>query len=173
MMDIPLRLLGWAVHLTAFGLLAIAVVTVLHEDQVGVAAAGVLLGIVYAAGPSVEDRPVAGQVWLAAVTALWLALAVAAAPFVWPVFPLLFAYVRMLPLWLAMFGVGTVTAVAVLAAAWHAGELTMPLVAGPGLAAAVVTLLALACQAMRAEAARALGEQAGRLLDEQAARPHP
>ncbi|MEW9554020.1 hypothetical protein [Nonomuraea sp. NPDC050783] len=157
MMDIPLRLLGWAVHLAAFGLLAIAVVAVLREDQVAVAAAGVLLGAGYAAGPSAEGRPVAGRVWLGALTALWLALAVASGAFVWPVFPLLFAYPRVLPLWQAMFGVGVVTPVATLVAVWHAGEVTMPLVAGPGMAAAVVTLLALACRALREEAVRGPG----------------
>ncbi|MGW2145238.1 hypothetical protein ACWCOT_13095 [Nonomuraea bangladeshensis] len=152
MMDIPLRLLAWAMHLTVFGLLAMAVVTVLREDQVGIAAGGVLLGALYAAGPSAEGRPVAGPVWLGAVTALWLALAVVSAPFVWPAFPLLHAFVRVLPLWLAMFGVGAVTSAAILAAVWHAGELMVPLVVGPALAAVVVTLLALACRSMREHA---------------------
>ncbi|QYC38263.1 hypothetical protein Nocox_03165 [Nonomuraea coxensis DSM 45129] len=170
-MDIPLRLLAWAVHLTLFGLLAMAVVTVLREDQVGVAAGGVLLGALYAAGPSMEGRPVAGPVWLGAVTALWLVLAVASAPFVWPAFPLLYSYVRVLPLWLAMFGVGAVTSVAILAAAWHAGEPAVPLVVGPALAAAVVTLLALACRSMREQAGPTARDLAGLAARERPAPP--
>ncbi|WP_143082217.1 hypothetical protein [Nonomuraea wenchangensis] len=171
MMDIPLRLLTWAVHLTVFGLLAMAVVTVLREDQVGIAAGGVLLGALYAAGPSVEGRPVAGPVWLGALTALWLVLAVASAPFVWPAFPLLYTYVRVLPLWLAMFGVGAVTSAAILAAAWHAGEPAVPLVVGPALAAVVVTLLALACRSMREHADRPVPEHPGRTAQERPAPP--
>ncbi len=54
----------------------------------------------------------------------------------------------MLPLWAAMFGVTVLTSSAIIAAAWHAGELTVPLLVGPGVAAVVVTLLALACEAM-------------------------
>ncbi|TMR93086.1 hypothetical protein [Nonomuraea basaltis] len=154
MMDIPLRLLRLAVHVTACGLLAIAVVTVLREGQAAEAVGGVLLGLVYAAGPAVEGRPVPGRVWLALVTAGWLVLAVASPPFVWLAFPLLFAYLHALPLWGAMFGVGVLTSVAVMAAAWHAGGLTVPLVLGPGVAAVVVTLLALACRTLRAEAER-------------------
>lgn len=152
--DIPLRLLGWAVHVTACGLLLIAVVAVLREGRTAEAAGGVLLGLVYAVGPAVERRPMPGRVWLALVTAGWVVLAVVAPPFVWLAFPLLFAYPRVLPLWAAMFGVGALTSVAILAAAWHAGGLTVPLVLGPGVAAVMVTLLALACRALRAEADR-------------------
>lgn len=152
MADIPLWLLRWAVHLTACALLLIAVTAVLREGRTAEAAGGVLLGLVYAAGPAIEGRPVAGRVWLALVTAGWVVLAVVAPPFVWLAFPLLFAYLHMLALWIAMFGVGALTSAAILVAAWHAGELTVPLVLGPGVAAVVVTLLALACRALRAEA---------------------
>ncbi|MEV5895535.1 hypothetical protein [Nonomuraea fuscirosea] len=153
MMDVPLRLLRWAVHVTAGGLLAMAVITMLREDRAEVAAGGALLALVYAAAPAFRRGEVAGQVrlahvWLGLVTAGWAVLAVAAAPFVWLAFPLLFAYLRVLPLWAAMFGVTVLTSSAILAAAWHAGELTVPLLVGPGVAAIVVTLLALACEAM-------------------------
>lgn len=163
MMDVPLRLLRWAVHVTACGLLAMAVITMLREDRAEVAAGGALLALVYAAAPAFRRQTVAvpafrrgegtGQVrlahvWLGLVTAGWAVLAVAAAPFVWLAFPLLFAYLRVLPLWAAMFGVTVLTSSAILAAAWHAGELTVPLLVGPGVAALVVTLLALACEAM-------------------------
>ncbi|MER7427078.1 hypothetical protein ABT362_30165 [Nonomuraea rubra] len=154
MTDVPLRLLSWAVHVTAFGLLAIAVVGALREDRPGPAAGGVLLGLLYAAGPAVQARAVAGPAWLGLVTGGWAVLAVLAPPFVWVAFPLLFAYLHVLPLWGAMFGVTVLTSAAVVAAAWHAGELTTPLLVGPGVAAAVVTLLALACKALRAEADR-------------------
>ncbi|MEV4016634.1 hypothetical protein AB0J35_39665 [Nonomuraea angiospora] len=152
MMDIPSRLLRWAVHATACGLLVLAVVGSLREDRVAVAVGGLVLGAAYAAGPVASgSRRV---VWLGLVTAGWVVLAVAAPPFVWLAFPLLFAYLDVLPLWGAMFGVTVLTSAAILAAAWHAGELTLPLVLGPGVGAAVVTLLALACKALRREVER-------------------
>ncbi|TDE60398.1 hypothetical protein E1295_00745 [Nonomuraea mesophila] len=154
MPNLPLRLLQWATHVTACGLLLMAVVTVLLDGLAAVAAAGVLLGLVYAAGPALERRPVPALVWLGLVTGGWAALAVAAPPFVWPVFGLLFAYLRMLPLWAAMFGMTVLTFAAIAAAVWHAGELTVPLVLGPALAAVLVTLLGLACEVLHSEAAR-------------------
>ncbi|MGW4798215.1 hypothetical protein ACWEPC_37935 [Nonomuraea sp. NPDC004297] len=154
MIDVPLRLLRWAVHATACGLLAIAVLGVLREGRVAPAVGGVLFGLLYAAGPPILGRPVAGRVWLGLVTSGWAVLAVVSPPFVWVAFPLLFAYLEVLPLWGATFGVTVLTSAAILTAAWHAGELTMPLLVGPGVAAVVVTLLALACQALRAEAER-------------------
>nr|SBO91769.1 two component system histidine kinase [Nonomuraea gerenzanensis] len=147
-------MLGWAVHVTACGLLAIAVVGMLREDRAGVAVGGVLLGLLYAVGPAVQGRAVVAPVWLGLVTGGWVVLAVAAPAFVWVAFPLLYAYLSVLPLWGAMFGVAVLTSAAIVAAAWHAGELTTPLLVGPGVAAVVVTLLALACKALRAEADR-------------------
>ncbi|MFI7641147.1 hypothetical protein [Nonomuraea sp. NPDC049400] len=150
MMDAPSRLLRWAVHATVCGLLAIAVVSSLREDHVAVAVGGVLLGLAYAAGglAAVQAR---GPVWLVVVTTGWMVLAAMAPPFVWLAFPLLFVYLDLLPLWAAMFGVAVVTSAAILAAAWHAGELTLPLVVGPGVGAAVVTLLVLTCRALEVE----------------------
>ncbi|MGN9841464.1 hypothetical protein ACTMTI_25385 [Nonomuraea sp. H19] len=152
-----MRLLRSAVLVTACGLLLVAVAGVLGEDRVAVAFGGVLLGLLYGAGPAVEGRPVPGRVWLALVTAGWVVLAVAAPAFVWLAFPLLFAYLHVLPLWGAMFGVAVLTSAAIAAAAWHAGGLTVPLVVGPAVAAVVVTLLALACRALTAEADRPPG----------------
>ncbi|MEV4582971.1 hypothetical protein AB0K16_58160 [Nonomuraea jabiensis] len=152
MMDIPSRLLRWAVHATACGLLVLAVLSSLREDRVAVAAGGLALGVAYAAGPMTSGGRRVG--WLGLVTAGWVVLAVAAPPFVWLAFPLLFAYLDVLPLWGAMFGVAVLTSAAILAAAWHAGELTLPLVLGPSVGAAVVTLLALACKALRREVER-------------------
>ncbi|WP_379520700.1 hypothetical protein [Nonomuraea insulae] len=150
-MDVPLRLLSWAVHATAYGLLAMAAVVALRDDHVAVAAGGALLALLYSCGPTLQGREIARRVWLGLVTAGWAVLAVAAPSFVWLAFPLLFAYLNVLPLWGAMFGVAVLTSAAILAAAWHAGELTLPLLVGPGVAAVVVTLLALACKALRAE----------------------
>ncbi|MFI7135653.1 hypothetical protein ACIBQ1_59095 [Nonomuraea sp. NPDC050153] len=152
MMDIPSRLLRWAVHVTACGLLVLAVVSSLREGQMAVAAGGLLLGLAHAAGLVVSGGR--RGVWLGVVTAGWVVLAVAAPPYVWLAFPLLFAYLDVLPLWGAMFGVTVLTSAAILAAAWHAGELTLPLVVGPGIGAAVVTLLALAGKALRREVER-------------------
>ncbi|NJP91866.1 hypothetical protein HCN51_20785 [Nonomuraea sp. FMUSA5-5] len=150
MTDFPLRLLRSSVHVTAAGLLLIAVLGALREDRGWPAAGGVLLGLLYAAGPALQGRAVAGQVWLGLVTGWWAVLAVAAPPFVWVAFPLLFAYLHVLPLWGAMFGVAVLTSAAIVTAAWHAGELTTALLVGPGVAAVAVTLLALACKALRA-----------------------
>ncbi|MDX3104577.1 hypothetical protein ACIBO5_60490 [Nonomuraea angiospora] len=152
MMDIPSRLLRWAVHATACGLLVPAVVSSLREDRVAVAVGGLVLGVAYAAGPMMSG--VRRGVWLGLVTAGWVVLAVAAPPFVWLAFPLLFAYLDVLPLWGAMFGVAVLTSAAILAAVWHAGELTLPLVLGPSVGAAVVTMLALACKALACKALR-------------------
>ncbi|MEV4569315.1 hypothetical protein AB0K12_36580 [Nonomuraea sp. NPDC049419] len=151
-MNVPYRLLTWAVHATGLGVLAVSVVTTWQQDRLAVASGGVLLGLLYAAAPATPGP--ARAVWLGLVSAGWAVLAVAAPPFVWLAFPLLFAYLHVLPLWAAMFGVSVLTSSAIIAAAWHAGELTLPLLVGPGVAAAVVTLLALACKALRAELGR-------------------
>ncbi|MFC7590429.1 hypothetical protein ACFQYP_47075 [Nonomuraea antimicrobica] len=150
-----MRLLKWAAPVTACVLLAIDVVGAWRDGRTAVAVGGVLLGLVYAAGPAIEGRRrFARGLWLGLVTSGWAVLAVAAPPFVWLAFPLLFAYLHVLPLWAAMFGVAVLTSAATLAAAWHAGELAVPLLVGPGVAALVVTLLALACRALRAEMER-------------------
>ncbi|PZG21238.1 hypothetical protein [Nonomuraea aridisoli] len=151
MLDHPLRLLRWAVRLTACGLVLFAVVSVLREGRVTEAVGGVLLGLLYAAGAAFEGRPSPARVWLGLVTAGWLVLAVTAPPFVWVVFPLLFAYPQVLPLWAAMFGVTVLTSVTIAVSAWHAGGLSVPVLLGPGGAAVVVTMLALVCRALRAD----------------------
>ncbi|MFC4012728.1 hypothetical protein ACFOY2_36230 [Nonomuraea purpurea] len=162
MMDIPLRLLRWTAHVTACGLLVIAVITVLREGLVAPAVGGVLFGLAYAAALVCWRRVTWwGPVGLGVVTAGWAVLAVAAPPFVWLAFPLLFAYLELLPLWGAMFGVAVLTSAAILAAAWHAGEFTMALVVGPGAGAVVVTLLALACKALHAATRSKASDGAG------------
>ncbi|MFG1696813.1 hypothetical protein [Nonomuraea sp. NPDC049309] len=147
--DLPYRLLSWTVRATGLGVLAVAVAGTWQEERPAVASGGVLLGLLYAAAPAAPGP--GGAAWLMLVTAGWAVLAWAAPAFVWPAFPLLFAYLHVLPLWAAMFGVSALTSAAVLAAAWHAGELTLPLLVGPWVAASVVTLLALACKALGAE----------------------
>src|SRR5262245_15529205 len=147
MMDIPLRLLRWAVHVTTCGLLVIAVIAVLGEGRVAEAVGGLALGLVYAVGPAIKWPWVRGA-WLVAVTDGRMALAMVAPPFVWLALPLLFVYLDLLPLWLAMFGVTVLTSAAILAAAWHAGGVSVPLVVGPAVGAVVMTLLALVCKSL-------------------------
>jgi hypothetical protein len=158
-MDFPLssalRLLRWAVHGTFWALLAIALLAVLREERTAEVAGGVLLGVGYAVGQAFEGDPPhfeglgrLAHVWLGVVTAGWAVLAVAAPAFVWPAFPLLFAYLRLLPLWGAMFGVTVLTSAAVVAAGWHAGGVSVALLVGAGAGAAVVTVLALAYRAL-------------------------
>jgi hypothetical protein len=165
-MDFPLssalRLLRWAVHGTFWALLAIALLAAWRDELWAEFAGGVLLGAIYGVGQALEaDHPheglVLGRVWLGLATACWIPVAVAAPQFVWPAFPLIFAYLRLLPLWLAMFGVTVLTSAAILAAVWHAGGVSLALVLGPGAGAAVVTSLALAYNALRALTPRPAG----------------
>ncbi|MFI7697334.1 hypothetical protein ACIBQ6_50295 [Nonomuraea sp. NPDC049655] len=156
-MSSVLRLLRWSVHGAFWASLASAVVAVLGEERSAEAAGGVLLGLLYGLGQVIQGgppRPMLGRVWLGLVTACWAVLAVAAAPFVWAAFPLVFAYLRLLPLWAATFGVTVLTSAAITAAGWHAGELSAALVVGPAAGTAVVTLLALAYQELCAGSAR-------------------
>ncbi|GGT39678.1 hypothetical protein ACFFV7_40175 [Nonomuraea spiralis] len=168
MMDFPwlspvLRLLRWAVHGTFWALLVIALASVLDEGRSVEVAGGVLLGVLYGVGQVLQGDPphlagpgraALGRVWLGLVTACWAVLAVAAAPFVWAAFPLLFAYLRLLPVWAGTFGVTLLTSAAIVAAGWHAGELSAALVLGPLAGAVVVSSLALAYETLCAEWAR-------------------
>ncbi|MFI6180776.1 hypothetical protein ACIA8R_34965 [Nonomuraea sp. NPDC051191] len=156
-------MLRWSVHGTFWALLATALTDVLGEGRSAEAAGGVLLGVLYGVGQLLEGapphfagaaRPVLGRVWLGLVTACWAVLAVAAVPFVWTAFPLVFAYLRLLPLWAGTFGVTVLTSAAIMAAEWHAAELSAALVVGPAAGTAMVTLLALAYQALSAESIR-------------------
>ncbi|MFI9594420.1 hypothetical protein [Nonomuraea sp. NPDC052265] len=156
-------MLRWSVHGTFWALLAIALADALGEGRSAEVAGGALLGVLYGLGQVLEGapthfagpaRPLLGRVWLGLVTGCWAVLAVAAAPFVWAAFPLVFAYLRLLPLWAATFGVTVLTSAAIMAAGWHAGELSAALVVGPAAGTAMVTLLALAYRELCAEGAR-------------------
>ncbi|SDI56757.1 hypothetical protein [Nonomuraea jiangxiensis] len=167
MSDIPLRLLRWVVHVTTCLLLVIAVVAVLGEGRVAEALCGLVLGLAYAVGPALKQPWLRGA-WLVLVTDGWMALASVAPPFVWLALPLLFVYLDLMPVWLAMFGVTVLTLAATLMAVWHAGEVSMPLLVGPSAAAAATTLLVLACKSLRTTGKA--GERAGHPADERAGR---
>ncbi|NRQ31456.1 hypothetical protein HII36_06320 [Nonomuraea sp. NN258] len=167
MIDFPLpsalRLLRWAVHGTFWVLLVIAVADALHAGRGGVALAGALLGLLGLAGLLgllyvLGRGSWFGPVWLVLVTVGWAGLAATAPSFGWLAYPLCFAYLRLLPVWAAMYGVAVLTATAAATGVWHAGAVTMPVVAGPLAGALAATLLALVYEAIHAacdrEAAR-------------------
>ncbi|MET9064069.1 sensor histidine kinase [Streptosporangium sandarakinum] len=165
-----LRLLRWTVHGTFAALLAVALVGLLRHGHGPLAAAGVPLGALYAAGIVIEGRLprfggrahlLLGRIWLVAITLGWAGLALAAPQYVWLAFPLFFAYLHLLPPPVALPGVAVLTAAAVATTGWHTGGLTGAQVIGPVVGAVVATLMGLVYKALHAES-----EQRRRLIDD-------
>jgi hypothetical protein len=134
------RLLWWAVHGVS-GLLLLAAAGL--DGRPAVVVCGLLLGALYATGPVFGGglSRTGERLWLAFLTLAWAGLAVLSAPFAWLAFPLFFAYLYVLPLWAATFGVTVLACASAAAAGWHAGGLTAPLAAGPAAGAALATLV--------------------------------
>lgn len=138
------RWLWRAVHGLSATLLAHALIAAVEAGREGVAVGGVLLGALYVAGPmgrSEAGGPAFERVWLVVVTLGWVVLAALCPQFVWLAFPLFFAFLHVLPLWAAMFGVAVLACVAVVAGGLHAGELSAPLVVGPAAGAVAAALM--------------------------------
>ncbi|MGN9786493.1 hypothetical protein ACTMTF_34075 [Nonomuraea sp. ZG12] len=139
-----LRLLWWAVHGGSGVLLLVAVLGAARDGHIAVAVAGLLLGVLYAAGPAftgwVNGRR-RERAWLVVVTLGWAVLSALAPVFAWLAFPLSLAVLYVLPLWAAMFGVAVLTCVSVAAASLHAGGVSAVLVAGPAAQAVVATVM--------------------------------
>jgi signal transduction histidine kinase len=169
----PLRVLGVCLHLLIAGLLALAVVRVVAEGlghTYVVVAAAAAMGVVYAAGPSlprVGQSRGAACLWLAVLGAVWLVLLWATPDGVWLAFPLFFLQLHLLP---ARWGLPAVAATAVAAIvgfAAHQGGLTVGMVIGPALGAAVAVATVLGYQALYRES-----QQRQRLIDELTAARH-
>ncbi|WP_406313856.1 sensor histidine kinase [Streptosporangium sp. NBC_01639] len=155
-----LRLLRWTVHGTFSILLVVALAGVARQGQIPQVLGGILLGVFYAAGIVIEGRlphfggPThlrLGRAWLVLITVGWAVLALAAPQFVWLAFPLFFAYLHLLPLAVALPGVAVLTVAAIMAAAWHEGQLTTAQVIGPTIGAVVATLMATVYKVLDAE----------------------
>ncbi|MFG3440999.1 sensor histidine kinase [Nonomuraea sp. NPDC047897] len=139
----------WGVHGTFALLLVLAVAGAAGEGRVLAGVGGLLLGVIYAAGV-VPFGAGSGPVWagLAAVTLGWGMLATTSAWYVLPAVPLVFAWMRLVPLWAAVFGVTLLGCASVLAVSRQAGGVSAPAVFGP---LAVTALVALAGAAWRGE----------------------
>lgn len=152
--------LRWCLHLLVAGLLALPVARaaageVARPLAVWVTAGAV--GFVYAVGPvltRVGRRRRMSAVWLAVLTAGWLALLYLSPDGVWLAFPLYFLHLHLLTRrWGAAALTGTALA-AVAGYAWHQGELTAAMFLGPVLGAAVAAATVLGYQALYRESER-------------------
>ncbi|MDF2706871.1 MAG: two-component sensor histidine kinase [Nonomuraea muscovyensis] len=134
----------------AFGLsLVFAAAGVAGEGDMAAGLGGLLLGVLYAAAvvPFTGDPGSGryGPAWmgLALVTLAWGVLAMAAAWYVLPAVPLVFAWMRLVPLWAATFGVTVLGCASVVSVARQVGGVSAPTVLGPLAVAAVAALAAL------------------------------
>ncbi|MBB4895658.1 signal transduction histidine kinase [Streptomyces olivoverticillatus] len=136
-----LRLVRLALHGCFYALLAVALVPALTGPRAAaVAPAALALAAVYGAGAVRQARR--PRLWLAAVTALWLALLVLDPGFSYVVFPLFFLWLHALPVRWSLPAVAAGTAAVVAAQAATPGGLTAAKVIGPAAGAAVAVLTA-------------------------------
>ncbi|MEU6558941.1 sensor histidine kinase [Nocardia nova] len=130
------------------------------DHPVPVVALVVLFLILYFAGGLLRGRPVAARIWLAGLTAVWLALVVLVPDAGYLVFGLFILYLHLLPRWWGLAAVVAATAVSVLGFGLHQGW-SVAIVAGPVLGAMVAVAIGLGYQALYREAA-----DRQRLIDE-------
>ena len=126
----------------------------------------VLLALTYVLGTTVESRVARGRanpgrlrwtpVWLAAVTLLWICLALLSRDFAWVVFPLFFLYPVLLPPGIALTSIAGLTGVVVLSQLLHvpAGSFTAPMAVGPSLGAVVALLVSYGYRALYRDSQR-------------------
>ncbi|MFF6996263.1 sensor histidine kinase [Streptomyces sp. NPDC008313] len=154
------RLLAWCLHLLVAGLLALAAGRAVADGEPhapAVVAVAAVLGLVYAAGPSMRSTHVsrrAAAVWLAAVGVVWLALLVLTADGVWIAFPLYFLQLHLLPRRTGPAVVVATALAAIVAFAAHSGALTLATAVGPALGAAVAVAVVRGYQALYRESER-------------------
>lgn len=162
-----LRVLRYCMHLLLAALLVLVVVRAVTEDspQLGATVAvAALLGVVYAAGaasPAVRRSPAAAAAWLVLVGVVWLVLLVLSSEAAYVVFPLFFLQMHLLPLRWGIAAVIASDVAAIIGIAWHQGRLTLGILIGPMLGAAVAVAVVLGYQALYRES-----EQRRRLVDE-------
>lgn len=165
-----MRILRWGLHGLFAVLLLIAVV---NAGSLALAAGGLGLGTVYAAGLLAVRRS-ASLAWLGAVTAGWLALCLFSTVFVWLAFPLFFLCLHLLPIRLAVPAVTVLTATVAVTLAVHQGSFQPGQLVGPAMGALVATLTAVGYQALyrESERRRALIDELTRTRAELAATQH-
>ncbi|CAL8897154.1 sensor histidine kinase [Kocuria varians] len=127
-----------------------------------------LLAVVYVVGTTLESRIARGRadrrllrwtpVWLAAVTVLWICLALLSRDFAWVVFPLFFLYPVLLSPGPALLCVVGLTGVVVASQLLHAppGGFTAAMAVGPSMGALVAVLVSYGYRALYRDAQRHL-----------------
>ena len=155
-----LRVLRLCLHLLVLGLLALAVVRAVTGESAeaapsgAVVAAAVVMAVLYVAGSLltvVRRSAAAAALWLAAVALCWLVLLVVSADAIWLAFPLFFLQLHLLSRRAGVLAVAATTAAAVAGFGWHQHVLTVPMVLGPVLGAAVAVATVLGYQALYRE----------------------
>jgi signal transduction histidine kinase len=136
-----LRVLRYTLHAMFYALLAAGLSGGARPADLVV---GVSLGLAYAAGglPAVRSRGHRLWLWLALVTALWVALAALNPAAGYVAFPLFLLYLHLLPPRWSLPSVAALTAVVVAAQSTTPGGLTSAKVIGPCVGAVVAVLTA-------------------------------
>lgn len=152
--DAVLRGLRWALHISVTVLLIVGAVRAIGS-QPGTGVIWAVLGlsvafaVVYSLGiVALGRRP---EVWLATVTALWVALMLLHPDFTWLAFPLFFLHMHLLRIWHGLLSVVVLTGVVVAAQWWSLGAAEVAALLGPGFGAAAAVVMTLAYQALYAE----------------------
>jgi signal transduction histidine kinase len=133
-----------------------------HAPAVLVAACA--LAFVYGLEPRVRltrDRPRRVRWWLAAVVLAWVVLLALTPDGIWLAFPFFFVQLHILPRRWSLPAVAITTVLAIAAFGWHNHTLTVGMVIGPTLGAAVAVAGTFAYQALYRES-----EQRRRLIEE-------
>jgi signal transduction histidine kinase len=165
---VALTLLRQAEHVLFVGLLVLGVGETIADGRRTwwPVVVGALVLCWYAYGAVLEQRRgpssrsgrdhagAAGAWWLAGLMAGWIALSVISPDFVWLVFAVFLLCLQMLPLRWAIPVVAVLAGVAIAAVAVHQGGLTVPVVVGPLIGAAVAVVITVVYRDLRDEAER-------------------
>ncbi|MEV4443534.1 sensor histidine kinase [Streptomyces sp. NPDC049577] len=152
-----LRLVRYALHGAFYALLAVALApAVLGPDGRAALLPGTLLGLAYGAGALRARRAARARtgLWLAVLTALWLAGLLLDRGFSYVAFPLFFLHLHLLPVRRSLPAVAAITGAVVAAQAAGPGGLTAAKVIGPVAGAAVAILTAYGYAALYRESSR-------------------
>ncbi|MEU5942841.1 sensor histidine kinase [Micromonospora sp. NPDC047548] len=173
----PLRALRFCLHLLVAVLLALVAGRALTgrvPHPAATLAGSVALAGGYAAAAVLPRSRRAAVVWLAALTAGWVALLWVTPDAVWLAFPLFLLQSHLLPTGWGTLAVAVTTAVAVGGVARHQGGLAPAAVIGPVIGAAVAVATVLGYQALyrQSESRQRLIEQLGATRADLAAAQH-
>jgi signal transduction histidine kinase len=100
-----------------------------------------------------DDRR-AAVTWLSVLCVGWLALIALSAEFVWLLFPISLLLLQLLPVRWSVPVVAGLTAVGIVGVAWHQGGLSVAVVLGPMIGAAVSVMISLVFRQLREESER-------------------